>query len=213
MGETEAYEVLVERYNPRLYRIARAIVLDGSEAKDIVQHTNAQAYEHLSQFAGRAKFSTWLAKIAIHEASSRRRRRNRLVRLGHLDSPKGRARALTALPPTPEEQISQAELGQVLESAIDGLPERQRIVQIMRDIEGMTTAETAECLGTSPRNVKVLLHRARASLRKKLYEILGSSASDLFRFPAPRCNRVVSRVSRSIVNGPARRPALVRTLP
>ena len=212
MGETELYEVLLHRYNSRLYRIARAIVLDSGEAADIVQHTNAQAYEHLSQFAGRAKFSTWLTKIAIHEASLRRRRRSRFGQLGQVDSPKGRAMALTPLPPTPEEQLSRAELRKVLEAAIDGLPERQRIVQTMRDIEGMSTAETAECLHISTRNAKVLLHRARATLRKNLYAVLGSKASDLFRFYVPRCDRVVNRVLKVIANGVAGQPAMARTL-
>jgi RNA polymerase sigma-70 factor, ECF subfamily len=197
-GEPDLYDVHLQRYNSRLYRISRAIVLDSSEASDVVQHISAQAYEHLRQFAGRAKFSTWLTKIAIHEALLRRQRRNRFVRLGQVNSPKGRAMALTPLPQTPEEQIARAELRQVLESAIDGLPERQRFVQIMRDIEGMSSAETADCLGTNARNVKVLLHRARAGLRKKLYELLGSKASDLFRFRVPRCNRIVDKVFESI---------------
>ena len=120
-GEVKLYEVLLQRYALRLYRIARVILLDSGEASDVVQHTNAQAYEHLSQFARRAKFSTWLTKIAVHEALLRRRRRSRFVPLGQADSPKERARALVPLPPTPEEQISRDELGQVLESAIDGL--------------------------------------------------------------------------------------------
>ena len=197
-GESDLYDLLLQRYNPRLYRIARAILLDSSEARDVVQHTSAQAYKHLRQFAGRAKFSTWLTKIAIHEASLRRRRRSRFVQLGQVDSPQARAMALTPLPQTPEEEIARAELRQILESAIDGLPERQRLVQIMRDIEGMSSAETADCLGTNARNVKVLLHRARAGLRKKLYELLGSKASDLFRFRVPRCNRVVDKVFESI---------------
>lgn len=197
-GESDLYDLLLQRYNPRLYRIARAILLDSSEAADVVQHTNAQAFEHLNQFAGRAKFSTWLTKIAIHEASLRRRRRSRFVQLGRVDSPQARAMALRPLPQTPEEEIARAELRQILESTIEGLPERQRIVQIMRDIEGMSTAETAECLATNARNVKVLLHRARAALRKKLYELLGSRAPDLFRFRVPRCDRIVGKVFKSI---------------
>lgn len=200
-GESELYEVLLQRYNQRLYRIARAIVLDTSEARDIVQQTNAQAYEHLRQFAGRAKFSTWLARIAIHEALLRRQRRQRFGPLGQIDSPKGRAMASLALPLSPEEQLARTELRQSLEGAIDELPERQRMVYIMRDVEGMSTAETANCLGTTTRNIKVLLHRSRTSLRKKLSELLGAQGSDLFRFHAPRCNRVVHKVFVAIGGG------------
>lgn len=194
-GESELYAVLFQRYRQRLQRIARAIVLDTSEARDIVQHTNVQAYAHLRQFAGRASFSTWLARIAIHEALLRRRRQQRLGRLGQVDSPKERARAFVAPPLTPEEQLARTELRQVLEDAIDGLPERQRMVYTLREVEGMSTAETAECLRTSTRNLKVLLHRARASLRKKLIERLGDQGPDLFRFHAPRCSRVVHKVA------------------
>jgi RNA polymerase sigma-70 factor (ECF subfamily) len=196
-GETALYEMLVKRYNRRLFRICRAILGNNAEARDVVQHTYAQAYEHLSQFAGRAKFSTWLTTIAIHEASSRRRRSRRVRSLSELPvSERVEADSLVS----PEEQFSLTETRQILEAMIDALPEKYRVVQIMRDVEGMNVAETAECLGVSPENVKVRLHRARAILRKRLYESFGSKVSDVFRFHAPRCNRVVyGACSRALV--------------
>lgn len=190
-GEIALYEMLVNRYNRRLFRICRAILGNNAEARDVVQHTYAQAYEHLSQFAGRAKFSTWLTTIAIHEASSRRRRS---MRVRSLSEPQMRERALADSAVSPEEQFSLRETRQILEAIIDALPENYRVVQILRDVDGMNVAETAQRLGVSPENVKVRLHRARAILRKRLYELFGSKVSDVFRFRVPRCNRVVYSV-------------------
>jgi RNA polymerase sigma-70 factor (ECF subfamily) len=96
---------------------------------------------------------------------------------------------------SPEEHFSLGETRQILESIIDMLPEQYRVVQIMRDVERMSVAETAESLGISQENVKVRLHRARALLRKRLYGLFGSKASDLFRFHLLRCDRVVQQVS------------------
>ena len=186
-GETALYEVLVHRYNQRLYRICRAILANTTEARDVVQHTYVQAYEHLGQFAGRAKFSTWLTTIAIHEASLRRRRGGRIRSLGELHTEP----INTVSPLSPEEHFSLTEIRQILESMIDTLPENYRVVQIMRDVEGMTVTETAECLGISEVNVKVRLHRARALLRKSLLQLFGSRVSDVFRFHLSRCDRVV----------------------
>jgi RNA polymerase sigma-70 factor, ECF subfamily len=145
----------------------------------------------LSQFAGRAKFSTWLTTIAINEASLRRRRGSRLA---SLEEQYIKERS-DAVPFSPEEQFSLAETRQILESMIDALPEKYRLVQVMRDVEQMSVAETAECLEISQENVKVRLHRARALLRKRLYELFGSKVCDVFRFHLSRCDRVVFGVS------------------
>jgi len=190
-GAIALYEVLVGRYNQRLFRICRAILGNNTEARDVVQQTYAQAYEHLRQFEGRGKFSNWLTTIAVHEASLRRRS-NRVRSLGELQASE-RAKADSVL--SPEEHFSHTETRQILESMIDALPAKYRVVQIMRDVEGMTVAETAECLGISQENVKVRLHRARARLRKRLYELFGSKVSDVFRFHLSRCDRVVYGVS------------------
>jgi RNA polymerase sigma-70 factor (ECF subfamily) len=101
---------------------------------------------------------------------------------------------LTSPAQSPEEQTFRAELSRVLKSAIDALPQRYRIVLVMRDIEVMSIVETADCLGLTEENVKVRLHRARALLRKKLYNLFGAKVSEIFRFHAPRCNRVVASV-------------------
>ena len=145
---------------------ARAILRDDAEAEDVMQDAYISAYQHLADFEGRAKFSTWLTRIAVHEAYARTRRKSRFQ---PLDNPEQSSmRGITAHAPSgrsPEETAYDRELGSVLEKAILRLPEDYRLVVILRDVEEMSTEETAECLNLSQENVKVRLHRARAGFR------------------------------------------------
>ena len=192
-GHTAQFEVLMRRYNERLYRTARAIVLDDSEAEDVMQQAYVNAYTHLHQFSGQARFSTWLTKIAIHESLARVRRKRR-------DEPfeEDRCHLQTFIGPhaprDPEREAAAGELRELLEWAIDRLPDGGREVFVLRDVEGMSTAEVAEALDVSEGVVKTRLSRARAALRRDLTGRIGSSASDVFRFYRPRCDRVVARV-------------------
>jgi RNA polymerase sigma-70 factor, ECF subfamily len=190
-GETFAFEVLMRRYNQRLYRVARAILRDDSEAEDV---TYVRAYQHLAQFAGRARFSTWLIRIAVHEALARRRRQQRVEGLDTLTSPSGELemRAPSAL--DPETCASTGELRHVLEGAILALPDDYRAVLVLRDVEEMTTAEAAAALDITEQNAEVRLHRARALLRKELYALTHATTSSAFQFHARRCDRVVKNV-------------------
>ena len=197
-GETPLFEILMRRYNQRLYRVARSILHDDSEAEDVMQEAYVRAYEHLDQFAGRAKFSTWLTRIAVHEALARSYRRNRFVDLaaGNAESfEAGDAMSkIASNTPTPEQQVSGNELRDLLEKAITNLPESYRSVLMLREMEEMSTAETAECLQISEENVKVRLHRARALLRRDLYARTSRSLAESFQFQAVRCDRVVRNV-------------------
>lgn len=194
-GETALFETLMRRYNQRLYRVARSIVRDESEAEDVMQQAYVNAYSHLPQFAGRAKFSTWLTRIAVHEALGRARRRARLKRI---DAPPGESeddsRVLRDDRPDPERQAHSAQLRQLLEAAIDALPERYRSVFVLRDAEGLPTLEAAECLEISEEAVRTRLHRARALLRRHLYESAGLTGGSAFAFHLSRCDRVVAAV-------------------
>jgi RNA polymerase sigma-70 factor (ECF subfamily) len=192
-GETAAFEVLMRRYNQRLYRVARAILRDDAEAEDVMQDAYVRAYQHLSQFAGRARFSTWLTRIAVHEALARRQRRQRLSGMDAITAPNGEI-AMASSSPDPELQASRGETRRLLENAILALPETYRSVLILRDVEEMNTAEAATCLDLTEQNLKVRLHRARALLRKELYARAGADSADAFQFPATRCDRVVSAV-------------------
>ncbi len=192
-GEITLFEILMRRYNQRLYRVSRAILGDDSEAEDVMQDAYVRAYTHLNQFSGQAKFSTWLTKIAVHEPLARVRRRSRFV--GIELAPKSWREGMgVSKTPDPEQQLLTGELKAVLEAAVDSLPETYRSVFMLREIEGMSTAETAECLDISEETTKTRLHRARALLREEIYSRIGIATVDAFRFDAPRCNRIVSAV-------------------
>ena len=199
VGETALYELLMRRYNQRLYRVAKAILRDDAEAEDVMQDAYVRAYQHLADFEGRAKFSTWLTRIAVHEALARSRRHSRFQSLDNAEGSKGGVmRSLASAGRNPEEAAYDRELGGVLEQAILKLPEDHRLVFMLRDVEGMTTDETAECLNLSPENVKVRLHRARAGLRKDLYARAGATAVQSFELHAVRCDRVVKDVFKEL---------------
>ena len=191
-GQTALYEVLMRRYNERIYRAARSIVRDEDEAEDVMQQAYVNAYVHLRQFDGRAKFSTWLTKIAIHEALNRARKQGRY---DAVDFNEEENQAVEWQPSRdPEQQAFAGELRSLLESSIDELPDGLREVFMLREVDGLNTAETAECLGVSEDVVKTRLSRSRASLRNQLAERAGILAPETFRFPQPRCDRVVAAV-------------------
>jgi RNA polymerase sigma-70 factor (ECF subfamily) len=200
-GDTPLYEILMRRYNQRLYRVARAILRDDGEAEDVMQDAFVRAYQHLAAFEGRAKFATWLTRIAIHEALARSRRRERMQPLETTEESRGDVMSTLEAPsPTPERSAYDRELGVVLEKAILQLPEDYRLVFTLREVNEMSTAETAACLNLTEENVKVRLHRARALLRRELFAQAGATAAHAFQFHALRCDRVVKGVFRRISN-------------
>jgi len=200
-GETALFEILMRRYNQHLYRVARTILRDDGEAEDVMQQAYVNAYVHLDQFAGRASFSTWLTKIAVYEALARAQRRGVTASRAVCESSEDTMANIQSSAPTPEHQAFATELKSLLESAIDGLPEHHRLVFTLREIEGLSTAETAECLGISEENVKTRLHRARTLLRDDLFARTGAATVEAFQFHLSRCNRVVAGVLEKI-NGP-----------
>jgi RNA polymerase sigma-70 factor (ECF subfamily) len=188
-GDVALYEVLMRRYNERLYRVVRSMLADEDEAEDVMQQAYVNAYEHLDQFAGRARFSTWLTKIAVYEALSRVRRQNRFT-----EAPDGDMNMINSTAPDPERQAQASELRAVLEGAIDALPPAYRSVFVLREVEQLSTAETAECLDVSEDAIKMRLHRARAMLRADLVERVGASVPEVLRFDGARCDRIVRNV-------------------
>ncbi|PYV93613.1 MAG: RNA polymerase sigma factor, partial [Acidobacteria bacterium] len=196
-GETALFELIMRRYNQRLYRVARAILRDDSEAEDVVQDAYVRAYQHLAQFAGRSRFATWLTRIAIHEALARSQRRRLTEQFDASARSEGTVDGeaeVVANALNPEEQLSVSELGRALEDAILSIPEQYRLVLMMRDVEQLNTQETAAALDLTEENVKVRLHRARAMVRKNLFAQAGAEAPAAFGFMGPRCDRVVARV-------------------
>lgn len=195
-GEALLFEVLMRRHNQRIYRAIRSVLRDDPECEDVMQETYVRAYEHLAQFEGRAKFSTWLTRIAVNEAIKRSIARGKLdpLDLEDFDGEGGIMLAPQSISHSPESNVAHSELSALLEESILALPVAYRTVLVLRDIEEMSTAETAQILALTDTNVKVRLHRAHELLRTELMERAGASSPRAFTFPATRCDRVVHAV-------------------
>ncbi len=200
-GDTALFELLMRRYNERVYRAARAILRDDAEAEDVMQQAYVNAFTHLHQFNGSARFSTWLTRIAINEALARVRRRGRY---DVYDEGTSNVEPFMRQTPSdnPERQAFSHELRDLLEYAVDRLPNGTREVFMLREVEGLSTSETAATLGVSEDVIKTRLSRGRAALRRLLLERTGAAAAEAFRFERPRCDRVVARVMARISAGP-----------
>ncbi|HWC65636.1 MAG TPA: RNA polymerase sigma factor, partial [Thermoanaerobaculia bacterium] len=185
-GEIDLFEILMRRYNQRVYRLARAVLRNDAEAEDVVQDAWVRAYSHLGQFAGRAAFSTWISRIALHEAWARVRRRSRFA--SGLPDAAGETPEMKQVSrdPDPEGAAVNGEVRTLLESVIEELPETYRTVFVLREIEELSTAETAASLDVTEETVKTRLHRARAVLRRELLSRAGSGMRQAFPFLGPR---------------------------
>jgi RNA polymerase sigma-70 factor (ECF subfamily) len=190
-GDTALYEIIMRRYNQRLYRVTRAILRNDDEAEDVIQDAYVRAYQHLDQFAGDALFSSWLTSIAVHEALRRLRLRSRNQQMEDLEHDEEGSMSVVETSLDPEQRASFGELGQLLEEAVLDLPDPYRTVIMLRDIEELSTAETAAVLDLTEQNVKVRLHRGRAMMRDKLFARVGVGGKNAFPFMGNRCDRVV----------------------
>jgi RNA polymerase sigma-70 factor (ECF subfamily) len=192
-----AVRAIMQANNRRLYRMARGILRNDSEAEDVVQETYVRAFTHLDSFRGESSLATWLARIAMNEALGRLRRQRPNVEWTTL--PPGTLEAQIIQFPLsatsdPEKTMAQREIQQVVEHAIDDLPEAFRIVFITRVIEGMNVEETAEILGLKPETVKTRLHRARTMLRDNVEKKIGPIVMEAFPFAGKRCERLTEAV-------------------
>lgn len=194
-GDTALFEVLLRRHNQRIYRAARAILGRDDEIDDVMQQAYLNAFRSLRQFAGQAQFATWLTRIAINEALARRRKRGAPWAEGQASM------ALTLVDettPDPERQAAAGELRDVMEREVAALPEAFRTIFMLREIEGLSTAETAASLQITEDLVKTRLHRARTMLRENLYRRAGITLQSLFAFGSTRCDRLVAAVMAEI---------------
>jgi len=171
-GDVEAFEDLVRRYDRNVFRIAQHITQNREDAEDVVQDAFLKAYSNLHQFQGQSKFYTWLVRIAVNEALMRLRRR-RPERMVSLDEDiktedDSMPREVADWAPNPEQLYSQGELKEILGKTIQGLPPSFRTVFVLRDVEGLSTEETADALDLSVPAVKSRLLRARLQLRERL---------------------------------------------
>ena len=168
-GEMRAFEELVKRYDRNVFRIVQHITQNREDAEDVVQDAFLKAYRNLEQFQEQSKFYTWLVRIAVNEAlmKLRRRRPERMISLDQEVETEedSMPREVADWSPNPEQQYTQAELRDILGRTIQGLPAGFRMVFVLRDVEGLSTEETAEALGLSIPAVKSRLLRARLQLR------------------------------------------------
>jgi len=191
-GEAPLFEILMRRYNQRLFRVARSILADDAEAEDVMQEAYMRAFRELAGFRGEAQFSTWLTRIACHEALARSRKRRRLVAIH--DGEGGGPPEPPSPTSSPEQELENRELHAVLREAVEALPDPLRAVFCLREIEGLSTEQTADALALTVENVRVRLHRAKRGLRQTLDERVGREVRRLYLFDGPRCDRVVEGV-------------------
>jgi RNA polymerase sigma factor (sigma-70 family) len=192
-GKKELYEEIVRRYNQRLYRIARAIVKDDHAAEDVMQEAYIRAYNRLDSFEGKSGFATWLTRILINEAIAWLRKNKKMTYMENEAFPDMQEHSQNS----PEKKLLNRELSALLENAIDSLPPRYRMVYVMREVEGLSIAETVDCLQLTESNVKVRLNRAKSMLREKLVSYY--QPSEAYAFHLTRCNRIASRVMKQIM--------------
>ena len=192
-----AIRSIMQANNRRLYRLARGILRNDSEAEDVVQETYVRAFTHLDSFRGDSSLATWLSRIAMNEALGRLRSQRPTTEWTSL--PQGTIEAQIIQFPLsattdPEKTMAQREIQNVVEHAIDELPEPFRLVFITRVVEGMNVEETAEILDLKPETVKTRLHRARAMLRDNVEKKIGPVVMDAFPFAGRRCDRLTEAV-------------------
>lgn len=186
-GDARAFSELVRRYERKIYRLARHITDSDEDAEDVLQEAFLKAYEHLDNFQGNSKFYTWIVRIAVNESLMKLRKR-KSDRTVSLDEPPAEGveepvvREIAVWDGNPEQRYSQEELRTILDSAIQNLKPAFRTVFVLRDVDELSTEETAEALGLSIPAVKSRLLRARLELRERLTRLFKKKGDDVFAY-------------------------------
>jgi len=200
--DDSAFRTIMQRHNRRLYRIARGILRNSTEAEDAVQEAYVCAFKHLVSYRGESSLATWLSRITMNEALGRLRRRRTVVDLAVLEGARGEAEIIPFPSSTanddPERTMAQRQILQLVEQATDNLPEAYRLVFVARVIEGMSVEETADLLNLRQETVKTRLHRARQLVRDQLNKQIGPVLMDAFPFAGQRCERMTEAVMKRL---------------
>ena len=198
-GERGAFEMLMRRYNRRLYRVARSMLRNDAEAEDALQDAYLAAYQSLGNFRGEASLATWLSRVVVNQCLGRMRRqarRDNIVPMVSLGGPDEQEHA--AMPSdeseTPDRALVRAEQRAVLERKLDELPEAFRTVFVLRCVEELSVEETARCLNIPEATVRTRHFRARGMLRESLAQDIDIAERDVFSFDGERCDRIVAGV-------------------
>jgi RNA polymerase sigma factor (sigma-70 family) len=198
-GEKELFEILLRRYNQTLYRVLRGYLRDEDEVQDAMQNAYLKAFDKLFQFQGNSAFSTWLIRIGINEALIRLKdiKQGKVIYLNTSDG--NDTNLVNQIPDknmNPERAIIRQEASRLLQQAIDNLPEKYRVIYILKEVEGLETSQIEETLGLTESNIKVRLHRAKKLLKDSLYSL--SASEGVFEFGNSRCDAVVTFVMKRI---------------
>jgi len=200
--DASAFRAIMQKHNRRLYRIARSILRNDTDAEDAVQDAYVSAFANLASYRGESTLATWLSRIVMNEALGRLRRTRPTVDLAALEHQRSEAEIiqfpLSPLNDDPERTMAQRQILQLVEQATDNLPEAFRLVFVTRVIEGMNVEETSELLGIKPETVKTRLHRARQLVRDQLEKEIGPVLMDAFPFAGWRCERVTEAVMKRL---------------
>lgn len=199
-GDKHLFELLMRRYNRRMFRLARSILRDSMEAEDALQEGYVLAYTNLRSFKGDSSAAGWLAKIVVNEALGRLRRRRNNHSLDSETNPE----EINVSLENPEQLVNGRETLGMIESAIDRLPKCYRTVFVLRAVEQLSVNETAEYLGIPPATVKSRFHRARSILQNRLFKQVDELTQDVFIFGGTRCDRIVEEVYRRLAGAESR---------
>ena len=198
-GETKLFEMLMQRHNARMYRIGMVIINNDSEIEDVMQNAYLKAYQGLRGFEFKSSFSTWLTRILVNECLQHLKKNKRVRSIMSINQLNMKSEEIGAgATKRPDNVALNKELGKALEESIMQLPEKYRVIFVMREIENMTVSETVEALQITETNVKVRLNRAKAMLRDKLNDYYKSDF--LFHFYLTRCERVTKAVMMKLGN-------------
>lgn len=205
-GHREAFRHIMQRCNQRLFRVARAVLNDDSEAEDALQDAYINAYQHMDAFRGEAELSTWLTRIVLNECNRRIRSRHSTVDIDQIDTAQAGSRVLAFFTrygmDDPAQSASRSQIRELIENAVSKLPDAFRTVFVLRDIEGCSIEETAALLDIRAGTVKTRLFRARRQMRKALREKVSSSLGETFPFLGVRCARLTDAVMQRLIDGP-----------
>ena len=196
-GDRGAFELLMRRYNRRLYRLARASLRDDSEAKDALQEAYLSAYRAIGSFRGDATLSTWLSRLVLNECGVRQRRsarRRDIIPLISSEASATETENVADVAEGPDHAAARTQMRSILESKVGGLPEALRVVFVLRSVEELSVAETAETLGVTQETVRMRYFRAKGLLREALAREIDLAESDLYEFGGLHCDAVVASV-------------------
>jgi RNA polymerase sigma-70 factor (ECF subfamily) len=195
-GDTSAYEIMLRRYNRRLFRVTRGILRDDDDAQDAMQQAYVRAFTNLGDYRAPGNFGAWITRIAVNEALMKKRRDKRFAPRDA--APPQDEDDAAAEQPAPgagtEDLAANGELRRLIEAAVDRLPESFRTVFILRAIEQLSVEETAVCLDIPAPTVKTRFHRARGLMQQALARHVEAAGLDAFDFAGPRCDRMVETV-------------------